>query len=125
MKIFRRVFILYGFLLNLIFSSELTGGVARRYLHNSPIYKNVVALFFLQMVQKFEAENFLHSTKDAPETDKATVFFLVLLTLPTQFFEKWKKKIKEIFFSNFIFIFPSDLCQYSTGFRFVFSTTAS
>ena len=55
---------------SLIFSSELTGGAASRYLHNSPIYKNVVALFFLQMVQKFEAENFLHRTKDAPETDK-------------------------------------------------------
>ena len=61
---------LYGFLLKLFFSSELTGGTASRYLHNSPIYKNVVALYFLQMFQKFEAENFLHSTKDAPETDK-------------------------------------------------------
>ena len=49
---------------------ELTGGAASRYLHNSPMYKKVVALCFLQMFQKLEAENFLQSTKVAPEKDK-------------------------------------------------------
>ena len=43
-------------------------------------------------------------------------------------FLKIEKKIKDIFF-NFIFVFSSDSCQYSTGvqlcfFRFVFSTAA-
>ena len=36
------------------------------------------------------------------------------------FWEIAKKKIKEIFF-NFIFLFPSDSCQYSTEFSYVFS----
>ena len=54
----------------------------------------------------------------------ARVFFIFRLTNPPDpSFLKIEKKIKEIFF-NFIFVFPSDSCQYSSGVHFVFSTAA-
>ena len=47
-------------------------------------------------------------------------FFIFRFTDPPDpFFWKLKKKIKEIFF-NFIFLFPSDTCQYSTGVQLCF-----
>ena len=49
--------------------------------------------------------------------DKARVFsFFVLQTLPTQFF----LKLKKIRVFSFIFLFPSDSCQYSTGVQLCF-----
>ena len=56
------------------------------------------------------------------------VFFYFLFYRPSRpNFLKIEKKIKRDFFFNFIFVFPSDSCQYSTQssiiiFRFVYST---
>ena len=57
---------------------------------------------------------------------KARVFFIIRFTDPPDpIFRNLKKRD----FFNFIFVFPSDSCQYSTGvqlcfFRIVFSTEA-
>ena len=48
--------------------------------------------------------------------------FFVLPTLPTLFFLKIEKKC--LIFFHFIFVFPSDSYQYSTGVQFDFSTAA-
>ena len=56
----------------------------------------------------------------ALDDGKARVFFFFRFTDPPDpIFWKLKKKIKEIFF-NFIFSFPSDSCQYSTGVQLCF-----
>ena len=51
---------------------------------------------------------------------KARVFFIFRFTDPPDpiFFENRKKNNKDFF--NFIFVFPSDSCQYSTGVQLCF-----
>ena len=52
---------------------------------------------------------------------KARVFFYLSFYRPSRpIFLEIEKKIKEIFFFDFIFLFPSDSCQYSTGVQLCF-----
>ena len=58
----------------------------------------------------------LYCTKDCLRPE----FFYFSFYRPSlPYFLKIEKKIKEIFF-NFIFLFPSDSCQYSTGVQLCF-----
>ena len=72
-----QIYVFYSELqaIHVTYIRRLTGGLAKRYRHSSPIYKNRVALCFLQIFQKFEAENFLHSIMEAPE--KYYIFLFV------------------------------------------------